>query len=85
VGFFVDLFQTGDAHMRVNLRGVEAGVAEQFLHEPQIGTGVEQVRRVTVADLMRCEIVRQIRQREITLQQQLHLTHGQPFVPDSMA
>jgi putative NIF3 family GTP cyclohydrolase 1 type 2 len=41
----VNLFQSLHARMRVDLRTAQRRVAEQLLHRPQIGTGIEEVRR----------------------------------------
>ena len=49
VGFLQSL--SGD--MRVNLRRDQMRVAEQFLHAAQIRARVQQVRRVTVPQLVR--------------------------------
>ena len=42
--------------MGIDLRGDEVGVAEQFLHAAQIRAGVEQMRGVAVAELVRREV-----------------------------
>ena len=49
----VGLLQSFGGHVRINLRRDEMRVAEQFLHAPQIRAGVQQVRRVTVPQLVR--------------------------------
>src|ERR1700722_14822287 len=49
----VSLFQPLRRDVRVNLRRDEMRVAEQFLHAPQIRTRVQQMRRVTVPQLVR--------------------------------
>ena len=41
--------------MGIDLRGDEVRVAEQFLDAAQISAGVEQMRRVTVTQLVRRE------------------------------
>src|SRR3954466_8532515 len=40
----IDLAQPIDGHQRVDLRRRHRGVAEQFLHHPDVGAAVEQVR-----------------------------------------
>ena len=46
----IDRKQAFLAHMSVDLRGLEAGMTEEFLHDPQVRTPVEQVRGETVAE-----------------------------------
>ena len=49
----VGLLQPLGRHVRINLRRDEMRVAEQFLHAPQIRARVQQVRGVTVPELVR--------------------------------
>src|SRR5271154_6657385 len=49
----ISLLQPLRRDMRVNLRRDEMRVAEQFLHAPQIRASVQQMRRVTVTQLVR--------------------------------
>lgn len=53
MALFVDFLEPFDGDMGVNLRGRETGMAQQFLDAPQVGPGVQQVRRETVAQGMR--------------------------------
>ena len=41
-------------HMRINLRGADAGMAEQLLDNAQVRAMFQQVRREAVAQHMRC-------------------------------
>ena len=52
----VDRHQSVDAHVGVALRRREARVAEELLDRPQVGAGVEEVRRAAVAERVRVEI-----------------------------
>ena len=38
------------AYMSVDLRGLQAGVTQQFLHHPQVGAPVEEVGGEAVAE-----------------------------------
>ena len=51
----IDLFQPLGRDVRVNLGRDEVRMAEQFLHAPQIRARVQQMRRVTVPQLVRCQ------------------------------
>ena len=53
---FVDFKQTGAGHMGINLGGADAGVAEQFLDDPQVGAVLEQVRGKAVPEHVRRDI-----------------------------
>ena len=53
VGGVVDRPQPLRRHLRVHLRGREAGVAEQLLHHPDVGAVVEHVGRTRVAQHVR--------------------------------
>ena len=64
-----------DAHVRIDLRRGQIHMAEQLLHEAKVGPRVEQVRGITVPDLVRRHIGRQIGKCEITLQKPLDLPH----------
>jgi hypothetical protein len=50
MGAFVGLEQPLLGHMSVDLRRLQAGVPEQFLHNPQICAVVEEVRGEAVAE-----------------------------------
>ena len=71
----VNFLETRDAHMGVDLGRGELRVAQQFLHEPEIRTGVEEVRRIGMPQFVRRQVVRQSGEIEITFQHQLHGTH----------
>src|SRR5579871_2077985 len=47
--------QTLRGDMRVHLRGDQMRVAEQFLYAAQVGTGIQQMRGVTVPQFVRRE------------------------------
>ncbi len=49
----VDLLQPLARDVRVNLRGRDVRMAEQQLHDAQVGAVVQQVRRERVAQRMR--------------------------------
>jgi len=51
----IRLLQPLRRHVRVNLRRRQVRVAEEFLDAAEIGAGVEQVRRITVTQLVRRE------------------------------
>jgi hypothetical protein len=62
VGLAVDLLETRFRDVRVELRGREALVTEQFLHDAQIRAALEQMRGVGVAqrvgmDVTTCDAV----------------------------
>ena len=54
--------------MRVNLRGHEMCVAEEFLHAAKISAAIKQMRGVTVPKLVRCEVGIKSRPREVSLE-----------------
>src|SRR5205814_9991563 len=49
MGLVIHLLQPLHRRMSIHLRGAERGVAQELLHGPQIGAGVEQMRRERVA------------------------------------
>ena len=49
----VNLSQPGVGDMRVDFRGADAGVAEQFLDDAQVSAVLQQVGRKTVAQHVR--------------------------------
>ena len=51
----VDILETVDGDMRVDLGGGEACVAEQFLHIADVGTCVQKVRGEGVTEGMGCD------------------------------
>jgi hypothetical protein len=62
--------------MSVDLRGLQAGVTEQFLHHPQVGTPVQQVGGEAVA-----EGVGVGRDRRSTVQDPSHVAGPEPVLP----
>ena len=55
MGCFIRFLQTIERHMRINLRGHEVRMAEQFLHASQVRSTIQQVCRVTMSQLVRRE------------------------------
>ena len=72
MGFGVDVLQSRDAHVRVELRCGELGVSEELLYEPQIRPGVEQMCGVRMPQLVRGEVEREVGQREVALEHALN-------------
>ena len=54
--FVVSPFQPLRCQMRVNLRRHQMRVAQQFLHAAQVRARIQQMRRVTVPQLVRREL-----------------------------
>ena len=54
----VDFAQASSGDVRVNFRGADGGVAEQFLDHPQVGAVFEQVRGETVPQHVRRNVAR---------------------------
>ena len=52
----MDRAQPGDRDVGVELGGGQRGVAEQFLHDPQVGPALEQMGRCTVPQSVRADI-----------------------------
>ena len=50
---FIDFTQAGSCDMRINLRGHEAFVSEQFLNAADVGAAIQKMRGKTVAERMR--------------------------------
>ena len=59
--FPVDVPQPVSRHMRVNLRGADVRVAEQFLNHPQIRAVLQQMRGKTVPQHVRRDVALQPR------------------------
>jgi hypothetical protein len=57
----VHLAQPRSTHVRVNLGRADAGVAEQFLNDPEVRAVLEQVRRETVAQHVGRDVARDAR------------------------
>ncbi len=53
MGLFVGCSQVASANVRVDLRGHQALVPQQFLHAADVGTSVEQVRGKAVSQGVR--------------------------------
>src|SRR5207253_11421291 len=58
MGLVVHLLQPFHRRMSIHLRGAERGVAQQLLNGPQIGAGVEQMRRERVAQRVHMQVSR---------------------------
>src|SRR6266550_3401815 len=58
MGLMVHLLQPFHRRMSIHLRGAERGVAQQLLDGPQIGAGVEQMRRERVAQRVHMQVSR---------------------------
>ena len=54
--FFVDVAQTLAGDVRVNLRGADAGVAEQFLNHAQVRAVFQKMRGETMAQHVRRDV-----------------------------
>src|SRR5256885_16129175 len=52
----VHLAQTRRGDMRINFRRADAGMAEQFLDDPQVCAMLEQMRRETVPQHVRSDV-----------------------------
>lgn len=76
MGLVVGALEAFGGKMSIDLGGREVGVAEEFLHAPKVRAGVEQVRGVTVAQLMWCEARVQRSNGQIFLQAQLQVARG---------
>ncbi len=46
----VDAFEVIARDVRVDLRGCQAGVPQELLHDPEVGAAIEQVRGERVAE-----------------------------------
>ena len=64
------------AHMSVDLRGLQAGVTQQFLHHPEIGATVQEVGGEAVA-----EGVGVGRDRRSTVQDPSHVAGPEAVLP----
>ena len=62
VGFRVCRFQPLNAGVRVDLRGADTRMAEEFLHCTKFRTGVEEVRGERVAQRVYARAFRRIHQ-----------------------
>ena len=51
----IDLFEALDAGVRVDLRGADTGVTEQFLHRAQVGTAIHHVGGEGMTQRVRAE------------------------------
>ena len=64
----VGFFQSFRRNVSVNLGRREVGMAEQFLDAPQIRAGIEQMRCIAVAQLVRRQMRIQAGDRQILFQ-----------------
>ena len=74
VGFLIDPLHVFGADVGVNLRGAEVLVAEQRLNAPQVGPGVQQMRRERVTKFVRGQVRREVRLLQIELEEPLERT-----------
>jgi hypothetical protein len=58
VSLLVDVLHAGGGHVRVDLRGREVGVAEEFLDDTQVRAVVEQVRGEGMTQCVGSDLVR---------------------------
>ena len=65
------------ADVRVDLRGAEVLVSEQSLNAPQIRARVQQMRRERMAELVRGQVGRESRLREVELEKPLERPRGE--------
>src|SRR6185312_232649 len=63
----MQLFHALARHVRVDLRGGEIAVSEQHLHHAQVGAMVEQVRRESVAQRVRRQLLLHTRLTRVAL------------------
>ena len=74
---FHDRALSGLGDVRVDLRRVRALVAEQLLHDAQVGATIEQVRGERVSQQVRVRLDRQTRDRGVLADGRLHGAYGQ--------
>src|SRR5262245_53135667 len=74
----ITLLQTLRRHVRVNLRGRQAAVAEQFLHAANVGTMIQQMRREAMPQAVRAGARVQARLRKVLRQQPADAAGRQP-------
>lgn len=65
-------------HVGVTLRGGECRVAEHFLDGTQIGPGIEKMRRESVSETMRGQMLPQTAPLELREKDAMHGTPGEP-------
>src|SRR2546426_594973 len=78
MGFVVLASKMFKADVRVLLRRREAGVPEQFLNAPEVGTPFQQVRREAVPERMRRDPPAGRKMKAETLNQTLDVACVQP-------
>ena len=59
MGFGVFVFEPLNRYMGVDLRGREGRMTEHLLHAAKVSPRIQQMRRKTVSQLVRCQIGRQ--------------------------
>src|SRR5664280_703437 len=77
VGLAVDLLESRFRDVRVELRGREALVTEQFLHDAQIRAALEQMRGVGVAQRVRMDVTA----RDAIIEDTSNVTRAQAVTP----
>ena len=75
--FVIGLFQPLSCQMRINLRGDQMRVTEEFLDAPQISASIQHMRRVAVTKLVWRKVRIQPGNFQVTFQAQLHETRVQ--------
>ena len=76
---FVFFFQVGKRSVRIDFRGDNAGVPEEFFDSFELSTVVEHGRGESVAQHVRTLLLLRGDEREIMLHHGLHLGFGHPF------
>src|SRR5688572_840020 len=79
MSLLVDFAQTCRADVRVNLRGHEALVTQQFLHGANVGSAIEQVRCEAMSQSMRRSTSIQSGFQNLLVQHPGHAASRQPI------
>ena len=74
----IDLLEAFDAGVRVDLRGGDAGVTEQFLHRAQVAAGLQQMARERMAQDVRMHVGGDTAHDREPFEPDLHGAVGQP-------
>src|SRR5271170_1167198 len=77
MGTAVDLLQVTDAHVGIALGGLQARMAKHLLDRAQVGAGVQQRRRETMAKAMRRKPLVDIRRHDTAREEVLHRSRSQ--------
>src|SRR4051812_14570396 len=78
MALLVNLEELGGVHVRIALRRAEAGVAEQFLNDAEIGPALQQVRRKRMAQRVRTDSQPRAARRDVLPHETIDAPHGQP-------